>query len=151
MSIILSLAAIRSESGQRGRHAQPARISGKDPVRLYGTRMSVSEVEAAITRNDPDELLLAVLSAALYADDGEWAESVCERLARHEHPTVRGNAVLGFGHIARLQRTLRRTYVRFIVEAALKDPDPYVRGQAESAADDLEQFLGWPIGREGQH
>jgi hypothetical protein len=39
MSIILSLAAIRGESGQQGRHAQPARSSGKDPVRIYGTRI----------------------------------------------------------------------------------------------------------------
>jgi transposase len=38
MSIILSLAAIHGESGQRGRHAQPARISGKDQVRIFGTR-----------------------------------------------------------------------------------------------------------------
>jgi hypothetical protein len=38
MSIILSLAVFHGESGQRGRQAQPARISGKDAVRIYGTR-----------------------------------------------------------------------------------------------------------------
>ena len=34
-----------------------------------------------------------------------------------------------------------------LVEAALKDPDEWVRGQATSAADDIEQFLGWKLDR----
>jgi hypothetical protein len=60
--------------------------------------MSAEDVEAAIGRNQPDELLLAVLSAALYGLDVEWAQGVCRRLAVHEHFNVRGNAILGFGH-----------------------------------------------------
>jgi hypothetical protein len=37
MSIILPLAACRSESGPLARQARPARISGKDAVRIFGT------------------------------------------------------------------------------------------------------------------
>jgi hypothetical protein len=36
---------------------------------------------------------------------------------------------------------------RPVVEAALRDPDEWVRGQATSATDDIEQFLGWKLSR----
>ena len=67
---------------------------------------SKAEVESAISINDPEELLYAVLSAALYAEDREWAEGVCFRLSYHEHFIVRGNTILGLGHIARIHGEL---------------------------------------------
>lgn len=109
--------------------------------------ISAPEIEAALKRDNPEELLIAVLSAALYASDAPWASSVCERLSRHPHATVRGNAVLGFGHIARRHRTLDRTRVAPILASALRGVDAYVRGQAEAAADDVELYLGWQLER----
>jgi hypothetical protein len=58
---------------------------------------------------------------------------------------VRGNAVLGFGHLARRFRRLDEGVVRPIIENALLDADPYVRGQADAAADDVAHFLGWKV------
>ena len=110
-------------------------------------QLSVDEVEAAIRRNHPSELLVAVLSAALFARDLNWAQAVCARLAAHEHFNVRGNAILGFGHLARVHGTLERAIALPIVEAGLRDSHEYVRRQAESAADDLEHCLGWAITR----
>jgi len=104
-------------------------------------------VESAISRNDPNELLYAVLSAALYSDDLDWAEGVCLQLAEHEHFNVRGNAILGFGHLARIHRRLDEGRVKLLIEAALEDESEYVRGQAESAADDVEFFLKWKVHR----
>lgn len=109
--------------------------------------LSPAGVEAAVRRGDPDELLRAVLSAALYAADPEWAAGVCLRLAAHPHPGVRGNAVLGLGHLARLHGRLDRARVQPVLEAALSDPDPFVRGQADAAVDDVEHFLGWRTAR----
>jgi len=109
--------------------------------------LSVDEVEAAIRRNLPRELLTAVLSAAVYGRDLEWAQGVCLRLATHEHFNVRGNAIVGFGHLARLHGRLDRAVVLPIIEAGLADPDEYVRGHADSAADDVEHFLGWSVAR----
>jgi hypothetical protein len=109
--------------------------------------MSVEEVEVAIERNQPDELLFAVLSAALYAVDQEWAQSVCCRLAVHEHYNVRGNAILGFGHIARIHGWLDRAVVLPIIETGLMDSHEYVRNQAHSTADDIQRILGWPVQR----
>jgi hypothetical protein len=104
-----------------------------------------AEVEAAIARNEPSELSLAVLSAALYAEDAAWAEDVCVRLAGHAHERVRGNAVLGFGHMARLHRRLDEQRVKPLIAAALQDESAYVRGQAEAAAEDVEVFLQWRL------
>ncbi len=109
--------------------------------------LSKFEVEAAILRDNPDELLLAVLSAALYAEEATWAEDVCVRLAAHEHENVRGNAILGFGHIARIHEQLTEVKVKPLIEAALEDPSAFVRGQAEGAKDDVKFFLRWRFKR----
>ena len=110
-------------------------------------KLSAGEVEAAILRNKPSELALSVLSAALYADDSEWAQRVCEQLASHPNENVRGNAILGFGHIARINGKLIQAKVKPLIEAALRDDSEFVRAQAESAADDVESFLQWRVKR----
>lgn len=110
-------------------------------------RLGRDEIESAIERGEPDELLRVALSAALHSGDSLYAEEVCVRLAKHSHFNVRGNAVLGFGHIARIHGRLDEATVRPLVEAALRDADDYVRGQAVAAADDVEFFLKWKIDR----
>jgi hypothetical protein len=109
--------------------------------------LTKDEVEDAILRDDPDELLFIVLSAALYADDVDWAQCVCNRLAKHDNFNVRGNAILGFGHIARVHNMLDINIAKPAIEAGLKDVSEYVRGQADCAANDVEFFLGWSIKR----
>jgi hypothetical protein len=118
----------------------------------YGVipELSVDAVEAAIRRNEPQELLFAVLSAALYGSSLEWAEEVCRKLAMHEHFNVRGNAILGFGHLARIHGRLDRSIAMPIIEAGMVDSHEFVRGQAHAAADDVEHFLGWSITRSGE-
>ena len=105
------------------------------------------EIESAILRNDSEELLYVVLSAALHSDDAVFAEDVCVRLSDHEHFNVRGNAILGFGHIARIHKKLTQRRVKPLIEVALSDRNEYVRGQANSAADDVEFFLKWKLNR----
>lgn len=107
--------------------------------------MDRDQVEAAIRRNEPEELLIAVLSAALYSNDPKWAESVCLRLSAHEHFNVRGNAILGFSHIARIHGTLDKSRVRPVVKSALLDHNDYVRGHASDAVDELNFFLRWRL------
>lgn len=105
--------------------------------------MTRAEIAAAIERGDPGELRYAVLAAALYDPDPDWAEDLCLRLAAHPHFNVRGNALLGLGHIARLHRRLDRARSQPALDAGLQDADPYVRGQADAATGDVEHFLGW--------
>jgi hypothetical protein len=50
----------------------------------------------------------------------EWGEGVCARLANHEHFNVRGNAILGFGHLARIHaRRAHSSAQRFCASGAV--------------------------------
>lgn len=102
--------------------------------------LSRSEVEAAVRDDDPEGLQVAVLAASLYHDP-VWAANLCLRLSTHADAGVRGNAILGLGHLARRGAPLDREQVRRAVENASTDEDPFVRGQAEAAADDIAHFL----------
>ncbi|ALV09194.1 HEAT repeat domain-containing protein [Roseateles depolymerans] len=103
-----------------------------------------ADVEAVIARGDPSELLYVPIVVGMNAADCEqaWAEGVCFSLAGHQDFNVRGNAILGLGHIARTCRTLNLERAVPLIAKALADPHDYVRGQADSAACDLQLYLG---------
>lgn len=101
------------------------------------------DVEQVIAEDNPPDLLYVPIVVSLDPPDCTWATGVCIRLADHVHWNVRGNAILGFGHLARTCRELPRAEVQPLVEAALHDSHSYVRGHAEDAADDIRHFLGW--------
>jgi hypothetical protein len=107
------------------------------------------DVEAVIARGDPGELLYVPIVVGMNAPDCDrgWAEEICFRLAAHPNFNVRGNAILGLGHIARTCRALNLERTIPIISHALTDQDPFVRGQAEGAADDLKVFLGVSVPR----
>jgi len=103
-----------------------------------------SEAEAILAGDNRTAMVRTLIAIAMDPPDLDWAQEICIRFARHEDDYLRGNAILGFGHIARVLRALDRKRVSPIVLAALSDPSPFVRGHAESACDDLSHFLGWP-------
>lgn len=109
--------------------------------------MSLKLIDEALARNNTDELLQLAIALALEPPEDTYpgeAERACLALARHPHANVRGNAILGFGHLARTAGVIRaEDDVRALVSAALDDREDYVRGQADSAASDLAFFLGW--------
>lgn len=108
-----------------------------------------ADVEAVIAFNDPVYLVEVAISVSLGSPSRVWAEQICLRLSRHEDTAVRGNAIQGFGHIARIFRSLNRSMIEPVILAALNDPNEWVRGKAGDAADDVEWFLGWVLpGRE---
>src|SRR3954454_12500998 len=90
-------------------------------------------VEQALRAGDVDALRLAVIGVSMHDDDWRYAQDLCVRLSAHPHVEVRGNAVLGFGHIARVHRRLDRALVQPIIQRALHDEVDYVRGHADSA------------------
>lgn len=94
----------------------------------------------AIEANDPDVLASMIIAAALYEDDFDTAYGACVQLSSHPHEAVRGNAILGFGHLARLFGRLGEE-APSIVKRGLADESAYVRGQAYAAAGDLQHFL----------
>lgn len=103
-----------------------------------------SEAEAILAGDNRTAMVRTLIAVSMDPPDLDWAQEICIRFARHEDDTLRGNAILGFGHIARVLGALDRKRVSPIVTAALSDPSPFVRSHAESACDDLAHFLGWP-------
>lgn len=110
--------------------------------------LSPQEVEAILRRDDPGELLHVPISVGLNADDLGWAQEVCIGMASHVDERVRGNALLGLGHLARVHGALDQARVQPLLEAGLRDASAWVRGQAHAAVEDVEHFLGWRLGIE---
>ena len=102
------------------------------------------DVGDAIARNDSLVLRQMVIGVALHWHDLAEAERVCARLSDHSNEEVRGNAILGLGHLARRFGSLSLDLSSVISEGA-RDESEYVRGQAWAAADDVNHFLGWEI------
>ncbi len=109
------------------------------------TSFTPDDLHDAINRNAPDEIFLVPLTAALLATDVAAAQEACITLAVHANPIVRGNALLGFGHLARRFRCLDERRVKPLLEAGLRDADDNVRILAKSASDEVCQFLHWTI------
>jgi hypothetical protein len=110
---------------------------------------SEAEIRDVINRGDARELLYVPLVVSMNPPSRVYAEQVCLRFATHDDPSVRGNAMEGFGHIARLFRSLNKRLIEPVIEAGMRDPDDWVRGKAQDAADDIEWFCGWVFrGRE---
>jgi hypothetical protein len=104
---------------------------------------SEAEIIKVLADNNADELFYVVLSVALYSDNFEYAENFCVQFSNHEYFGVRGNAIQGFGHIARIHGKLNEAKIKPIIENALKDINEYVRGNAIDAKDDTKIFLKW--------
>src|SRR5678816_1116720 len=81
----------------------------------------------AIENNDPDVLGPMIVAAALHEEDFEVVYDACVQLSSHPNEIVRGNAILGFGHLARLFGRLNDGAPQ-LVRDALVDASDYVRG-----------------------
>ncbi len=104
--------------------------------------LSHEAAEAIATGGDAPALSKAIVSLSLSDPELHWTADFLFRLTQHPSPNVRGNALLGFGHLARRFRALPdRDAAAAAVKAGLADPDAFVRGQADCAADDLALFL----------
>ena len=101
-----------------------------------------TDAEAAAERDIPKELAVCVVAVALHEMNRVFAQQYCLSLASHRDNVVRGNAILGFGHLARRFQEIDTTRVVPVVEAGLKDENEYVRGHAFDAADDIQHFCG---------
>lgn len=112
-------------------------------MRPFCDGWSNENVEAVMFRGDPEELLYVPIVVGMNAPvcGAEWAEQVCVRLSSHPNATVRGNALLGIGHIARTCLELRDVRSVQAVQQGQHDPEPCVRGHSEDAKSDIEHFL----------
>jgi hypothetical protein len=104
----------------------------------------IDDLQRAIAADEVMALGTLIVGAALYEEDFDAAYGACLALVHHRDELVRGNALLGFGHIARRFRRIGDEALD-LVRAATVDSSVYVRGQAESAAMDLRDYLGLKV------
>lgn len=110
--------------------------------------LSREDVDSIIERNDPSELLYVPVSVSLHSEDWKYAQDICISLSSHPDETVRGNALLGFGHIARIHGELEREKIERLVLDGFKDESRYVQGHADDAFEDINHFLKWDLKKE---
>ncbi len=107
--------------------------------------LTKEDAKQIIAWNDIERLRTVPLSLSLYSDNLYWAIGQCINLASHSDPIVRGNAILSFGHFARRFHCAHRKLVEPLIQSALKDKNKFIRGQAETAADDIDHFCTWKV------
>lgn len=102
-----------------------------------------AQLEALANSGDTEALASALVSIALNECEGAWATSFCLRFVEDSAEDVRGSALLGLGHLARRFRAFDdATAVAQALRKGLQDSSAWVRGQADAASDDFEQFVG---------
>lgn len=106
----------------------------------------IDSLRRALADDAVSDIRTLIVGAALYEENFDAVYGACLALA-HPDEVVRGNAVLGFGHIARQFRRLGDEALE-IVRASKNDSSAYVRGQAEAAAMDLRDYLGLKVADE---
>ena len=105
-----------------------------------------TQVEAALASEEPEELLGVIIDLAMGAEDVAWAQQCLLNLAAHPDTDVRGNALMGFAHLADRFGEIDRARVEPVLRAALGDEKEHVRQQADVCLDEL----GWVPGSEGE-
>ncbi|MFT7651479.1 MAG: hypothetical protein ACI9UU_000582 [Candidatus Azotimanducaceae bacterium] len=112
-------------------------------MRPFKDSWTVQDVEDVISRADPEELLYVPIVVSMDPPNPIWSQDICFRLVDHDDWNVRGNAILGFGHLVRTTGQLDKDRVLPLVTKALSDPHEYVHCQAHAAADELSHYLDW--------
>ena len=104
-------------------------------------------LEHALELDDAEALSELAQRIGDDAEDARWGEIAVAQLARHRNARVRGDALAALGQLARRFGNLDRRRVQRLVENGLHARHEYLRERAESAASDLETYLGWTFER----
>lgn len=102
-----------------------------------------ADVNEVVQKGNVEELLYVPVIVGMNADvcDREWAENICYKLAVYPDDTVRGNAALGLGHIARTCQEINLDIAIPLIRKLLSDRNQYVRSQAATVVDDFRIYL----------
>jgi hypothetical protein len=117
------------------------------PIYVAIPDFSKSEMETIIAQDNIEQLMYVPLFASLYFEDRDFAYKVCVELASHPNINVRGCAIEGFEHIARIDGKLDKNVVMPIIERALLDENEFVKSKADDCKDGIEHFLKWKFNK----
>jgi hypothetical protein len=110
---------------------------------IYEEPLPVSreQVDRALSSGTSEEIERTLVAIAFHEADFDFALATILTSAVSADPAIRGTAILCLGHLARIHGRLPADRVVDVVRTGLVDSNEYVRGQAETAADDIEQFV----------
>ena len=110
---------------------------------VYEAPREYSRKEAAeiFASEDIDSILRLMVGLAYYDPDWKWVQDKCLTLSEHKVFNLRYIAALCFSHLARIHGELDLNQVRPVLLRLENDPEPYVRGMATEAIEDIEHFL----------
>ena len=115
-----------SEVEMRMRYSEPLPISKRDVLN-------------ALSSEDTDFAVGAIIRMSYCESDGEWAERTCLIALSDSRQPVKLAALTGIGHLARRFETLSCDQTLSSVQGLLSDPD--YRGAAEDTLDDISIFV----------
>jgi hypothetical protein len=98
-------------------------------------------VQVLLSSERTDDVEKALVSLVLHDMDSNFVLEQLFKHAKSQCAGIRGTAILCLGHAARIHRSLPIEPTAGIVKAGLADADEYVRGQAHSAAEDIDMFV----------
>ena len=104
-------------------------------------KLSRETVMDLLASGKDEEVERALVSLVFHDPDADFVLAQLFKHAKSKQPGVRGTSILCLGHAARIHRALPLSPTVDIVKLGLADPDDYVRGQAHSAAEDIETFV----------
>ncbi|WP_233500621.1 hypothetical protein [Paenibacillus antibioticophila] len=107
---------------------------------------SDQEIEEMLERQEVEELMYLSLSVGMYHHNWKFAQDICLRLAQHENPIVRSNAIMGIAHVARTKRKLDKRLVKPIVLKELRE-NKENKGTILDAISDINLFLKWNLAK----
>lgn len=107
----------------------------------YTNAAPISDEDALCLLNNgnTDELKRLLISVSLHSQDQVYAERLCAMCSTHADEEVRGNAIIGLGHIIRRFGFLTESSKQ-IIKLSLMDESAYVRSHSYSAQEDVELF-----------
>jgi hypothetical protein len=98
-----------------------------------------SEIEILLRSGEITDVLDALLSAAYYDPDWQWAQNQCLNFLGHEDRSVRRLSATCLGHIARIHKKLDLDIV--LARLAPLKTDPLIGDSVQDALDDIKFFL----------
>ena len=107
-----------------------------EPIPEYDRATAIQEIESGVT----ERVTGALLALAFYDSDWLYVQNLCIEHAKNSNQSIRGTAILCFGHLARIHRKLQTEIAVPLVIEALQDSTDYVRGCADDTLEDLLIF-----------
>lgn len=107
------------------------------------TPQTPEAIEQVVRHGPLDDLRWLPVGLSLDPPEGVDVQGLCLRLSRHCDPWVRGNALMAFGHLARVTGELDPERVKPVLQEGLKDESGLVSSRAADAISDIRIYLGW--------